>query len=299
VISGRSSVRFFTNSDTPKPVDLKRSKKIILFLVLMVSFVFSMGQPEGDSLKHRTPSTIPDREYFKSWFNDGKDLVISPFRWNQGQWMAFSGVVGGTVLLISLDAQIQLAVQKSRTNWMDQVATYGLEPWGSGVYTIPALVVMYGAGAITKNDKAKYTALKGVEAYLFAAVSAQILKQLTHRHRPYEDNPPNPNIWEGPFQPIDNSSFPSGHSTAVFAVATVVAFSYAKTIWVPVLCYSIAGMTAASRVYQNDHWMSDVFIGSALGFAIGSTIINNQLKRLEIMPFSHNGAGIMLVYKLD
>jgi membrane-associated phospholipid phosphatase len=184
------------------------------------------------------------------------------------------------------------------TGSRDDVSTYALEPWGSGLYTIPALGIMYGVGAIIKDDKARYTALKGFEAYVFGFVTAQIIKQLTHRHRPYQDNPPNPYAWDGPFMPVSNSSFPSGHSTVVFAVATVIATSYNKTIWVPILCYTLAGLTAASRVYQNDHWFSDVFVGSVLGFAIGRTIMKNHIKKLKILPVSPTGVGVTFLYQL-
>jgi membrane-associated phospholipid phosphatase len=112
------------------------------------------------------------------------------------------------------------------------------------------------------------------------------------------DNPPDPFQWYGPFHPPSNSSFPSGHSTVAFAIATVVATSYNKTIWVPIVCYTLAGLTALSRVYQNDHWFSDVFVGSALGFAIGKTIINNQMKKLKIIPVSPNGMGVTVFYQL-
>jgi membrane-associated phospholipid phosphatase len=197
------------------------------------------------------------------------------------------------------DALIQKVVQKNQTPFLSNLSYYGFAPWGSGVYSIPALGIMYGVGAIFKNDKARYTSLKGAEAFLLGFVTDQLLKQLTHRHRPYQDDPPNPSLWDGPFQPISNTSFASGHSTAAFAVATVIATSYAKTVWVPILCYTLAGLTAASRVYNNDHWFSDVFVGSAMGFAIGRTIANNHIKKLKVLPISHIGTGVMLVYQLD
>ncbi len=254
----------------------------------------------------RTLSTIPDKAYFKSWLTDGRDIAISPYRWNKYQWIAFSGVTVATALLFTQDAYIQKVVQKNQNPFMDNAAKYGLERLGSGLYTLPALGLLYGVGAILKNDKARYTALKGFEAYVLGFVSAQVLKQLTHRHRPYQDDPPNPFLWDGPlgmfskgaFHPFSNSSFPSGHSTVVFAIATVVATSYTRTVWVPIVCYTFAGLTAASRVYQNDHWFSDVFAGAALGFAIGRTIMNNHIKKLKVLPISHTGVGVMLIYQL-
>jgi membrane-associated phospholipid phosphatase len=113
---------------------------------------------------------------------------------------------------------------------MGNVSKYGLERLGSGLYALPAMGILYGVGAITKNDKARYTALKGVEAYILANVFSTLMKQLIQRHRPYNDIPPNPNIWEGPFHLTINSSFPSGHSTNVYAIATVLATAYSKTI---------------------------------------------------------------------
>jgi membrane-associated phospholipid phosphatase len=284
-----------------------KNRPLFLIGLLLIIYFNALGQDDTLTAKplssipvdERTLSTIPDKAYFKSWLTDGRDILISPYRWNKYQWIAFSGVTVVTALLYTQDARIQKVVQKNQTPFLNSASSYGLERLGSGLYTLPALGILYGVGAITKDDKARYTALKGAEAYLFSSISAQILKQLTHRHRPYQVDPPNPNLWDGPFAPINNSSFPSGHSTIAFAVATVVATSYSRTIWVPIVCYTLAGLTAASRVYQNDHWFSDVFVGSALGFAIGRTIINNHIKKLKILPISHTGMGVMLVYQLD
>jgi membrane-associated phospholipid phosphatase len=247
----------------------------------------------------RTPSIVPDKGYFKSILTDSRDILISPARWNKYQWIAVSGVFALGAVFYTQDANIQKVVQKNQTVFSNDLSKYGLERLGSGVYTIPALGIMYGVGAIVKNDKARYTALKGVEAFALAFISDQVLKQLTHRHRPYQDDPPNPNQWDGPFVLPSNTSFASGHAANAFAVATVIATAYSKTVWVPIVCYTFAGLTAASRVYQNDHWFSDVFIGSAIGFAIGRTIMNNHIKKLKVLPVSPTGTGVTLVYSLD
>jgi membrane-associated phospholipid phosphatase len=285
---------------------MKNHPLLLIGLLLIIHFnalaqddTLTASPPPSIPINHRSLSTIPDKAYFKSWLTDARDIVISPCRWNKYQWIAFSGVTVVTALLYTQDAGIQKVVQKNQNHFLDIASIYGFERLGSGVYTLPAVGILYGVGAINKDDKARYTALKAVEAYMLGFISVQIVKQLTHRHRPYQVDPLDPYLWDGPFTPISNSSFPSGHSTVAFAVATVIATSYSKTIWVPILCYAFAGLTAASRVYQNDHWVSDIFAGSALGFAIGKTIINNHMKNLKILPISHTGMGIMLVYHLD
>ena len=258
-----------------------------------------VNQPSSKPELHRTPSTVPDLVYFKSWLTDSRDIVIAPVRWNKYQWIAFSGVTVITAFLFTQDASIQRITQNNQTHFLDVAAKSGLERLGSGVYSLPAMALLYGVGAIRKDDKEKYTALKGIEAYALGFVAAQVLKQLTHRDRPYMDNPPDPFQWYGPFHAPSYSSFPSGHSTVAFAIATVVATSYSKTIWIPIVCYTFAGLTALSRVYQNDHWFSDIFVGSALGFAIGKTIMNNQMKKLKIIPVSPNGMGVTVFYQLN
>ncbi len=297
-------------------------KQLLFLLVLLLSLQFpSFAQTDTISAKklkamaaddsiaakplssiprnERTPSIVPDIGYFKSILTDSRDILISPGRWNKYQWIAVSGIVVVAGVLYTQDANIQKVVQKNQTPLWNSVSKYGLERLGSGLYSLPALGVLYGVGAIIKNDKARYTALKGAEAYLLGFIADNIMKQLTNRHRPYQSDPANPDIWNGPLSLTINSSFPSGHSTNIFAVATVIATAYSQTIWVPIVCYTLAGLTAASRVYQNDHWFSDVFVGSALGFAIGRTIMNNHIKKLKVLPISHVGNGVMLVYSLD
>ena len=286
-----------------------KSHALILSGLLLILQFNAKAQVQIDSSAKRPPpavninykylSTVPDKVYFVSYLTDARDIVISPYRWNKYQWIAFAGVAVGAGIFYTQDATIQKIVQKNQTIFWNNVSKYGLERLGSGLYSLPALGVLYGIGAIVKDDKARYTALKGVEAYILGFLADNIMKQLTQRHRPSYDTPPNPNIWEGPFTLTVNSSFPSGHSTNIFAVATVIASAYSKTIWVPIVCYTLAGLTAASRVYQNDHWMSDILVGSALGFAIGRTISNNHMKKLKILPVSHVGSGVMLVYHLD
>ncbi len=257
--------------------------------------VGATAQDAGDSLR-KNPSMI-DLRLVKSGLIDAGDVAISPVRWNQAQWAIACGVVGLTIGLVTQDLVIQEFVQRNRTSALDAVSKYVLEPWGSGLYTLPALGIMYGCSFAFHDKKARMTAIKGVEAFAYAAIATEIFKQVFHRQRPYQGDPPNPYLWVGPIGPLSYTSFPSGHSAVVFAVATVIASSYKKTVWVPVLCYTLASLTALSRVYDNDHWMSDVVMGSAIGLAIGQTVFRNSV-RLKLLPESPTGPGLTLVYRL-
>ena len=261
---------------------------IFCFVPLLV-----VGQP--DSISRTKQASYIDKRYVKSYLTDARDIAISPVRWNAYQWIGATAVVGTTVLLFTQDGRIQDWVQGKRTPSLDKVNKYLFEPIGSGLYSLSAMGILYGCGLIWHNDQAKLTALKGVEAFILAGVTSQIIKHLTHRHRPFQDEPPNSGIWEGPFQGFTYTSFPSGHAAAAFAIATVVATSYEHTIWIPIVCYTLATGAALSRVYNNDHWASDVLVGSVIGFAIGKLVVKNESK-LKVLPVSPTGPGISLVY---
>jgi membrane-associated phospholipid phosphatase len=53
-----------------------------------------------------------------------------------------------------------------------------------------------------------------------------------------------------------------------------------------------------ARVVENNHWASDAFVGSAIGFAIGRLVYHGSYRRLEILPVSAAGQGVSLIYHL-
>jgi undecaprenyl-diphosphatase len=62
------------------------------------------------------------------------------------------------------------------------------------------------------------------------------------------------------------SSFPSGHATAAFTAATLLA----DGTRFGVAYFGLAALVAASRVYVGLHHPSDVVVGAALGLAFGA-----------------------------
>ena len=72
-----------------------------------------------------------------------------------------------------------------------------------------------------------------------------------------------------------STAFPSGHTTAAFAAATVFAQEYRDRLWVSILSYSAASLIGLSRITENAHWASDVFAGAALGYVTGLQVVRN------------------------
>ena len=144
----------------------------------------------------------------------------------------------------------------------------------------PAILIggFYVYGLSTKNLRSRQIALGATQTFVMSGITVQILKMLTHRHRPYHDDPPNPRLWEGPFTGFEYNSFPSGHSITAFALASFFSSVYKDKIWVGVLAYGIAGGVGLQRLYAGEHWASDVLIGAALGVGIGKTVFHSMNK---------------------
>ena len=243
-----------------------------------------------------------NKAYIKSCFTDTWEALKSPARWRGRQWGTFAVVAGVGILAYTQDDVIRDAFQRNRTEGLDNASKYFFEPLGSGIITIPLSVGFWAVGALSDNERAARVGLTSVKAMAITAVFTYAIKYATQRHRPHDDTPPDPRIWEGPFGSYSNTAFPSGHSSMIFAVAAVFASEYKDKIWVPVVSYSLASLAAASRVYDDKHWASDVIIGSALGFFIGKFVYKSTIRNpnLVIIPgVSATGhPGFTMIYQL-
>ncbi|MDT8395710.1 MAG: phosphatase PAP2 family protein [bacterium] len=108
------------------------------------------------------------------------------------------------------------------------------------------------------------------------------------------------------FDPFNRyHSMPDISSSLVFSVASV--FAYEAPWHQALFYYALAAGTAVSRVYHEDAWPSDVFLGSVIGTAIGRTIAgrsrrNGREPDFTLIPvLEHHGraaAGIKVEWKL-
>jgi len=91
------------------------------------------------------------------------------------------------------------------------------------------------------------------------------------RERP-EEGTGNGRFWiHGGF----NTSFPAGHPMFTWAMASVVAHEYPRT-WVKLLAYGAATSVSAGRFLGREHFASDIFVGSLLGYWVGAHIFHTR-----------------------
>ncbi len=246
---------------------MKKHHSFYLFIILLTTpFLINAQDVSFESYPHQVNNT-----YLASYWTALKKTATGPVRWKKQQWITFGGVVAGGTILYIFDDNTRNFFQSHQTTGFNRLSKYGLEPWGSGVYSLPFLGSYYLLGMVTKDQKAQQVALAGVQAFVMGGISVSIVKRIFGRVRPFQHIPPNPRLWKGPFKP-EYESFPSGHTTVAFSVATVFASAYNDKPWVGILSYGVATGVGLSRIYDDKHWSSDVLIGAALGFAVGKTV---------------------------
>jgi membrane-associated phospholipid phosphatase len=130
---------------------------------------------------------------------------------------------------------------------------------------IAAPVVMFAAGHLSGNDHARETGILGGEAILNGLVVEQGMKLMFLRERPTVDNA------KGKFFQTSvgwDSSFPSSHSVIAWSSAAVLAEEYPGRLN-EIGIYTLATGVSLTRVLGQQHFPSDVLVGSAFGWMIG------------------------------
>ena len=145
---------------------------------------------------------------------------------------------------------------------------------------VAAPLTMYLGGQFAGDNYAKQSGLFATEALGDALVADYGLKSIFGRLHP-SDIPAHGDFTHTWFKypdPLSSNpgSFPSGHSAMAFAVASVLSRRYHRHRWVPWVVYGAATIIALTRIPDRAHFASDVFAGSALGFAIGHFIPLSQ-----------------------
>ena len=200
--------------------------------------------------------------------DDTKYVLTSPLRWNGQDW--FDGGAATALVLASSHFDARIRHEAQEEHHVGDNLTRSFQQFGA-VYSFIVLGLFEGYGLAANSPKAKAVAFDGVAASVIASgIIAPTLKYTVGRVRP--------NRTESTFQfkPFSgNYSFPSGHTTQAFAVASVIAAHY-DAWWVKTLAYGTAAAVGYSRIQQNQHFASDVVAGAFIGYTVGRTVVRHN-----------------------
>ena len=195
------------------------------------------------------------------------------FTQDDAAWAA--GFLAGTAALAPLDRYLAGELQNPRSQesrFLRGTAT------GFRLLGHPgALAAAGGAWAIGRLADRPGLADVGLHAGTAIVVGEGVTyvgKLLFGRARPYMDvtDPHDFGFLRG--TSYDYQSFPSGHTTAAFAVAAALTTEAGERRpddqwWIGTALYSAAALTGVSRMYNNEHWASDIAAAAAIGTFAG------------------------------
>ena len=130
---------------------------------------------------------------------------------------------------------------------------------------IAAAGLTWGAGCIEQKSSLRNNGVTALTAIGAAGTLDLALKLAFDREFPFKPGS-HGDFWGG------GRSFPSGHAATSFAFASAIAHLYPHNRWVKWGAYALASGVALSRYPAKRHYLSDILVGSALGYVTGTYI---------------------------
>ena len=191
--------------------------------------------------------TADDSDSYLNYLSSGINHSVSD---RTNQIILGSAIVGG-LLLRGQDVPLRDSIQPD--GFMSKQLSHGLDLYGNGWAYGTAII---GVGVLSYREGGKSQMTRDLR-YLTTSLGTTaaltyLLKWTVGRKRPNGN---------------DHRSFPSGHTSASFALAASMDKLYGHRIGLP--AYLIATAVAAQRIHDNKHWLTDVIAGAALGTVIG------------------------------
>jgi membrane-associated phospholipid phosphatase len=281
-----------------------KSEDALLKRLLLSAALLTAPAARAADAPAQAPSQAPTHanlEYAKTAARDAGSIASSPLRWEKSDWLEAGAVAGTAVgLYAAADPWARDAFGRGHGRVADRFAILG-RTFGDGFYTVPLLAAAYGAGEYRHDRRLRRASLDAVEALAISGLFVTGIKMTAGRARPFYGR--GRGDWTGPSSDNAHYSFPSGHTSDAFAVATVLATEYADVPGLAPAAYGLAILTGLSRVYHDQHWTSDAFVGGALGYFTAKAVTRRHRDpdgRWAVVPvLLEKGGGLSVALRFE
>jgi membrane-associated phospholipid phosphatase len=225
-----------------------------------------------DSLPHASGPVLGDTIWsdMRTFVNDGVTLFGRPGSFDARDWATAGGVIVADAGLMSLDEKVRAQTPRWHSSGADKVAQI-FNDLGTPYPHIAIAVPLYATGLLADAPALRLAGLHVAQSLVYAAVINVTAKCLFGRERPALGH--GAFTFHGPSTRDNYNSLPSGHTTAAFALCSTLAAEIDNP-WATAGLYSAAALTGVARMYFDRHWLSDTFLGAAIGTACGYGVVH-------------------------
>lgn len=200
----------------------------------------------------------------KHFLFDQKAMWTSPVHLGVPEATWLVPVAGFTAGLFATDSDFMrgLSHDSNTLAHYNHLSNYGLGAMaglGAGAYFL---------GWATHNEHERETGFLSGEAAIDSVIASEAISYMTGRERPLVDHA------NGSFG-VGGPSFPSEHSTAAWAIAGILAHEYPSPL-VKLFSYGAATAISVSRIKAEEHFPSDVVVGSAIGWLVSQYVYKDH-----------------------
>lgn len=251
----------------------------LLFLIFAATASIS-AQTTATPTPQPSPTPTLESQFFKNILRDQRAIWTLPFHIHSGdtKWLLPLGL--STAALMATDRHTAGALDNNQTRLdVSRYISYAGSTYSAG----GVAAAFYLVGRAGHNTRARETGLLGAEALVDSGIVALALKGITQRPRPRIDDASGEFFDRG-------DSFPSGHAIQAWSLATVIANEYKKHRVVEFGAYGLATAVSIARFTGRNHFLSDVLVGSAMGYGIGRYVYRTHHERsgTEVNKHAHS-----------
>lgn len=220
------------------------------------------ASPTSSVSPQPSPTPSLEKQFFKNILRDEKAILTSPFHLTRGDARYLAPIGIATIAFLATDQRTTNELVENGGSPTRLRISRDISYLGSAYATGGVAAAFYLIGRKTHDARARETGLLAAEALIDGQITVGAIKIVAERQRPSEEN--------GYGEFLDGGgSFPSGHAVSAWSVATVIASEYRDKPLVKYGVYGLAAAVSVSRYTGRNHFLSDVLIGSAIGYGIG------------------------------